>query len=119
VSTLVNSVYSTVCDKYTENNDVIWNNPADPSLRGRPDFNPTARPMRKFADGIGETLMQSFVSQQIPNYCALSGFAHLFCQRNQLFDHGGGFDPGCPGPVARRRIARLRPSTLPSHSQAC
>jgi hypothetical protein len=27
-------------------------------------------------------------------------------------DHGGGFDPGCPGPFARRRVARQRPSTL-------
>jgi len=75
VSTLVNSVYSAVCGGYTEDNDVVWGGPADPSLRGRPDFDPTARPMRKFADGIGEALVRSFVSQQIPGYCALSGFA--------------------------------------------
>src|SRR5207253_11403234 len=40
VSRLVDSVYSAVCGGYTEDNDVVWGTPPDPSLRGRPDFDP-------------------------------------------------------------------------------
>ncbi|ATB47385.1 hypothetical protein MYMAC_002993 [Corallococcus macrosporus DSM 14697] len=34
---LVDSVYSAVCGGHTEDNDVVWGGPPDPSLRGRPD----------------------------------------------------------------------------------
>jgi SpoIID/LytB domain protein len=75
VSTLVNSVYSAVCGGWTEDNDVVWGGPPDPSLRGRPDFEPTQRSVRKFADGIGDALIRRFVTQGVPSYCALSGMA--------------------------------------------
>ena len=51
-SRLVDSVYSAVCGGYTEDNDAVWGGPADPSLRGRPDFDPGARGMAEFRDGI-------------------------------------------------------------------
>jgi SpoIID/LytB domain protein len=76
-SRLVDSVYSAVCGGYTEDNDAVWGGPADPSLRGRPDFDPRARGMAEFRDGIGEALVSRFVHlNPVPSYCAQSGFAN-------------------------------------------
>ena len=75
-SRLVDSVYSAVCGGYTEDNDAVWGGPADPSLRGRPDFDPGAHGMAAFRDGIGEALVSRFVHlNPVPSYCAQSGFA--------------------------------------------
>lgn len=75
VSQLVDSVYSAVCGGWTEDNDVVWGGPPDPSLRGRPDFDPSARGLAGFADGIGDALVRKFVAQPVASYCGLSGFA--------------------------------------------
>jgi SpoIID/LytB domain protein len=73
---LVDSVYSAVCGGYTEDNDAVWGGPADPSLRGRPDFPLTSPELSGFKDGIGEALVGRFVHQNpMPSYCMLSGFA--------------------------------------------
>ena len=77
VSVLVNSVYSAVCGGYTEDNDVVWGGPPDPSLRGRPDFDPNQRIVKKYADGITDGLVRKFVSNPVPSYCTLSGMARL------------------------------------------
>ncbi len=75
-SRLVDSVYSAVCGGFTEDNDAVWGGPPDPSLRGRPDFDPTAPGMAAFKDGIGEALVSRFVHlNPVPSYCAQSGFA--------------------------------------------
>jgi stage II sporulation protein D len=75
-SVLVDSVYSAVCGGFTENNDAVWGGPADPSLRGRPDFDPLAPGMAAFTDGIGEALVARFVHlDPVASYCAQSGFA--------------------------------------------
>ena len=74
-STLVNSVYSAVCGGYTEDNDVVWGGPADPSLRGRPDFDPKDLGLRRYRKGIGELLVRPFVSQKVASYCQQSGLA--------------------------------------------
>ena len=74
-SQLVDSVYSAVCGGYTEDNDAVWGTPPDPSLRGRPDFDPRDSGMAVFADGIGEALVGRFVHTQVPSYCELSGMA--------------------------------------------
>jgi len=76
VSRLVDSVYSAVCGGFTENNDAVWGGPPDPSLRGRPDFDPHSRAMARFAEGIGSALVSSFVHlDKVQSYCALSGLA--------------------------------------------
>ena len=76
-SRLVDSVYSAVCGGYTEDNDAVWGGPPDPSLRGRPDFDPGAPGMDAFRDGIGEALVSRFVHlNPIPSYCASSGYAN-------------------------------------------
>jgi SpoIID/LytB domain protein len=76
VSRLVDSVYSAVCGGYTEDNDAVWGGPADPSLRGRPDFDPAAPELAPFARGVGAPLVSRFVHlEHVPSYCALSGLA--------------------------------------------
>jgi SpoIID/LytB domain protein len=73
---LVDSVYSAVCGGFTEDNDAVWSGPADPSLRGRPDFDLRAPGMAAFADGIGDALVSRFVHlNPVLSYCALSGLA--------------------------------------------
>jgi SpoIID/LytB domain protein len=75
-SRLVDSVYSAVCGGYTEDNDVVWGGPPDPSLRGRPDFDPRAPAMKVFQKGIGAALVSRFVHlNPVPSYCAMSGLA--------------------------------------------
>ncbi len=72
VSRLVDSVYSAVCGGYTEDNESVWGGPADPSLRGRPDFDPRAPGMSTFASGVGAALVSRFVRlPSVPSYCAL------------------------------------------------
>ena len=71
---LVDSVYSACCGGFSEDNDVVWGGPPDPSLRGRPDFDPRLPGMAQFADGIGDALVDRFVHvSPVPSYCALSG----------------------------------------------
>ena len=71
---LVDSVYSACCGGFSEDNDVVWGGPPDPSLRGRPDFDLHAPGMGQFLDGIGDALVSQFVHvTQVPSYCALSG----------------------------------------------
>jgi stage II sporulation protein D len=73
---LVDSVYSAVCGGFTEDNDAVWGGPADPSLRGRPDFPPDAKGMAPFENGIGAALVGKFVKiNPVPSYCAMSGLA--------------------------------------------
>ncbi len=106
VSRLVNSVYSAVCGGWTEDNDVVWGGPPDPSLRGRPDFDPRAKGLRKFADGIGDALVRRFVSQNIPSYCTLSGLARADKLRwKRVFTHAD-VDALC-APLGVPRVRRL------------
>jgi len=75
-SRLVDSVFSAVCGAFTENNDAVWGGPPDPSLRGRPDFDPRAPGMQLFLNGIRPPLVSRFVNlAPVPSYCAMSGMA--------------------------------------------
>ena len=70
-SRLVDSVYSAVCGGFTEDNDAVWGGPPDPSLRGRPDFPPSAKELEPFRKGIGSALVTRFVQLPKPaSYCA-------------------------------------------------
>ena len=66
---LVDSVYSAVCGGHTEDNDVVWGGPPDPSLRGKPDLigpvgsHPTPRSLA------------AFLSAELPSADRLSSFA--------------------------------------------
>jgi SpoIID/LytB domain protein len=66
---LVDATYSAVCGGYTENNDVVWGGPPNPSLRGVPDVLPgqTAK--------VTPAKLGEFLSTEAPHACRLSTFA--------------------------------------------
>ncbi len=68
---LVDSVYSAVCGGHTEDNDVVWGGPPNPSLRGRPDLiGPT--------EGLPTPeSLPKFLRAELPAACRLSTFAQL------------------------------------------
>lgn len=74
---LVNSTYSAVCGGHTENNEVVWNGLADPSLRGRPDLPPgelkrADEPRPSLAD---TATLRAFLDAAPLAYCATASFA--------------------------------------------
>jgi stage II sporulation protein D len=68
---LVDSVYSAVCGGHTEDNDVVWGGPPDPSLRGVSDL----------VDDLGsgdlrdEAQLRGWIDRVPRSYCRLSGAA--------------------------------------------
>jgi SpoIID/LytB domain protein len=68
---LVDSVYSAVCGGHTEDNDVVWGGPADPSLRGVSDL----AEGDEREPGRSEGRTRHWVAADPPGYCKLSGFA--------------------------------------------
>jgi SpoIID/LytB domain protein len=67
---LVDSVYSAMCGGHTENNEVVWGGPPDPSLRGRPDL------IEPSAGQPSPTSLEAFLaSADLPAACRLSSFA--------------------------------------------
>ncbi|WP_395829542.1 SpoIID/LytB domain-containing protein [Archangium violaceum] len=66
---LVDSVYSAVCGGHTEDNDIVWGGPPNPSLRGRPDvLGPT--------EGLpGPDSLAEYLRAELPTACRLSSFA--------------------------------------------
>jgi SpoIID/LytB domain protein len=67
---LVDSVYSAVCGGHTENNDVVWGGPPDPSLRGRPDVLDPDAPYP-----LPKNLARWLSTPELPAACRLSSFA--------------------------------------------
>jgi stage II sporulation protein D len=67
---LVDSVYSAVCGGHTEDNDIVWGGPPDPSLRGRPDVLPSAG---RFP--LPAHLEEWLATPDLPAACRLSSFA--------------------------------------------
>lgn len=67
---LVDSVYSAVCGGHTENNEVVWGGPPDPSLRGQPDL---IEPSSKWPTPMN---LEAFLAaSELPAACQLSTFA--------------------------------------------
>ncbi len=71
---LVDSVYSAVCGGYTEDNDVVWGGPPDPSLRGKPDFD-AHDALADAAGGVNESTLHRFLASDPGAFCMASGFA--------------------------------------------
>ncbi|WP_375765880.1 SpoIID/LytB domain-containing protein [Archangium gephyra] len=66
---LVDSVYSAMCGGHTEDNDVVWGGPPNPSLRGRPDLIGPA-------EGLPTPgALAEYLSAELPAACRLSTFA--------------------------------------------
>jgi len=66
--TLVDAVYSAMCGGHGEDNDQVWGNAPNPSLRGRPDLPPdeAARWTRGLAD---EPRLRAFLSAAPDAWC--------------------------------------------------
>jgi len=68
--TLVDAVYSALCGGHGEDNDMVWGNAPDPSLRGRPDAPPAAA--GALEGGLrDEERLRRFLARPPPAYCAL------------------------------------------------
>ncbi len=66
---LVDATYSAVCGGHTENNDVVWGGPPNPSLRGVPDTLPGFKP------SVAPAKLGAFLTTEAPHACRLSSFA--------------------------------------------
>jgi stage II sporulation protein D len=69
-STLVDTVYSSSCGGYSEDNDAVWGDAPNPALRAQPDFDAELHPeLAAFADGPAAA-MEAWVAAQPEAYCA-------------------------------------------------
>ncbi len=66
---LVDSVYSAVCGGHSENNDVVWGGPPNPSLRGRPDL------ITPVKGAPTPAKLSQFLAADLPAACKISSFA--------------------------------------------
>jgi SpoIID/LytB domain protein len=67
--TLVDAVYSALCGGHGEDNDGVWGNAPDPSLRGRPDVPPEAA--AALEGGLREEArLRPFLARPPPAWCA-------------------------------------------------
>jgi stage II sporulation protein D len=65
---LVDTVYSASCGGHTEHNENVWADmPALATLRGHRDTAPGAPD--PFAQGVGESLVEAFITRPPPAYC--------------------------------------------------
>ena len=69
-SAMVDSVYSASCGGHTEDNDAVWSDPPNPSLRGRPDTEEAEA--EKYRDINGQ--LSRFLGSAPPAFCGLSSF---------------------------------------------
>ena len=67
---LVDATYSAVCGGHTENNDVVWGGPPNPSLRGVPDTLPGAKA------AVTPAKLSAFLTAEAPHACKVSSFAN-------------------------------------------
>ncbi len=66
--TLVDAVYSAMCGGYGEDNDKVWGNTPNPSLRGRPDL-PGPAAARWKGGLAGEARLREFLAAAPDAYC--------------------------------------------------
>jgi SpoIID/LytB domain protein len=66
--TLVDAVYSAMCGGHGEDNDKVWGNTPNPSLRGRPDLPPA--PGARWKGGLSaEPQLREFLAAGAEAYC--------------------------------------------------
>ncbi len=68
---LVDARYSATCGGHSEHNEVVWGGEANPVLRGRVD----AAKNSKFARGVTEKNLRSFLDQKTGSYCAKTKYS--------------------------------------------
>jgi len=79
---LVESVYSSSCGGYTEDNDAVWGDVPNPALRARPDFDVATHPeLSPFAGGISNANVGAWLMAKPETYCAKASRARADRQR--------------------------------------
>lgn len=71
---LVDSVYSSTCGGFSENNEIVWDNVASDSLRSKLDGTPGDPALKRFAKGLNEENVRAWVEAYPPTSCARSTF---------------------------------------------
>ncbi|MEL7371408.1 MAG: SpoIID/LytB domain-containing protein, partial [Myxococcota bacterium] len=71
---LVDSVYSSTCGGFTEDNEIVWNSPASESLRSKLDGNPNDPALAPFRNGLNESNIRAWLEAYPPTYDARSSF---------------------------------------------
>ena len=71
---LVDSVYSSTCGGFTEDNEVVWDTPPSASLRARLDGNPRDPALAPFRNGLNEQNIRAWLEAYPPTYGARSTF---------------------------------------------
>ena len=71
---LVDSVYSSTCGGFTEDNEIVWDTPPSDSLRSKLDGNPNDPALAPFKDGLNETNIRAWLEAYPPTYDARSSF---------------------------------------------
>jgi SpoIID/LytB domain protein len=71
---LVPSVYSSTCGGASEDNDVVWDQPPHPSLRGRLDGPVDDPALRPFREGLDESNIRAWLESYPPTWESRSSF---------------------------------------------
>jgi SpoIID/LytB domain protein len=71
---LVDSVYSSTCGGFSEDNEIVWDNPASESLRARLDGIASDPALAAFSDGLTEENVRAWLESYPPAECARSSF---------------------------------------------
>jgi stage II sporulation protein D len=71
---LVDSVYSSTCGGFSEDNEVVWDNSPADSLRARLDGIASDPALAMFSDGLTEENVRSWLESYPPSECARSSF---------------------------------------------
>ncbi len=71
---LVRSVYSSTCGGFSENNDVVWDQPPSKSLRGRLDGSTADPALSAFARGLDEDNIRAWLESYPPTFESRSSF---------------------------------------------
>jgi SpoIID/LytB domain protein len=71
---LVDSVYSSTCGGFSEDNEIVWDNPSSESLRARLDGIASDPALAVFSGGLTEQNVRSWLESYPPTECARSSF---------------------------------------------
>jgi SpoIID/LytB domain protein len=114
---LVDSVYSAVCGGHTEDNDVVWGGPADPSLRGVSDLvegapaqGPAPHDLRDEAE------LRRWVDRMPQSYCRVGGAPSSKVRWSKRFSAVE--IAGLLEPLGVGRVLRLEPRERGSSGRA-
>jgi SpoIID/LytB domain protein len=73
---IVGAVYSSNCGGHTEDNDMVWEQEADPSLRGKPDVPDDSRLAVKWRGPLNGEKLKEWLEAKPDSWCKRSSYAN-------------------------------------------